>query len=69
MTKSLYSKENEINRNESSSGYKKRTGNEGEQRAATFLEQNGFQILERNFRSRQGEIDIIAKESCYLCFI
>ena len=37
-------------------------GNAAEHLAAAFLERKGFQILERNFRCRAGEIDLIAKE-------
>jgi putative endonuclease len=45
-------------------------GSEGEQIAAEYLEKNGFCILERNFRSgRFGEVDIIASEGEYICFI
>ena len=35
-------------------------GNRGEQFAVEFLVSQGFQIIERNFRIRGGEIDIIA---------
>lgn len=35
-------------------------GNRGEQYAVEYLVSNGFQIVERNFRIRGGEIDIIA---------
>ncbi len=34
-----------------------------------FLESNGFVILERNFRSRFGEIDIIAEKDAVIHFI
>ena len=34
----------------------------GEERAARFYESKGFKILARNFRSRRGEIDIIAAQ-------
>lgn len=44
-------------------------GIEGENTAAIYLEQNGFQIIERNFRSQQGEIDIIARDKNYLVFV
>ena len=44
-------------------------GTEQEQRAAIFLEKNGYHILTRNFRCRLGEIDLIAKDGAYLCFI
>ncbi|MEO7313221.1 MAG: YraN family protein [Chitinophagaceae bacterium] len=38
------------------------TGNEGEALAATFIEQKGFLILERNWRFRHCEVDIIASK-------
>lgn len=41
------------------SSNKKQVGNNGEQRAAKFLEQAGYEVLERNYRSRYGEVDII----------
>jgi putative endonuclease len=37
-------------------------GNRGEQYAVEFLASKGFQIVDRNFRIRGGEIDIIAIE-------
>jgi len=37
-------------------------GRTGEAAAASLLEEKGMQILEKNFRSRWGEIDIIALE-------
>jgi len=33
---------------------------EGERYAAEYLEGKGYRIIERNFRTRRGEIDIIA---------
>src|SRR5690554_732505 len=51
-------------------GERKATGNLGENAVADFLTRSGFIILERNFRFRRlGEIDIIARENGYLCFI
>lgn len=38
---------------------RKVTGRLGETAAALFLEENGVSILEKNFRSRFGEIDLI----------
>ena len=38
-------------------------GKRGEQYAAEFLASNGFQVIDRNFRIRGGEIDIIAIEN------
>lgn len=40
-----------------------------ENKAVLFLEEKGYQILERNFYSRHGEIDIIAKDGVYLVFV
>lgn len=36
-------------------------GDWGETEACKFLERHGFQIIERNFQTPAGEIDIIAK--------
>ena len=35
-------------------------GRAGEEAASSYLEQKGMRIIERNFRSRTGEVDIIA---------
>ena len=40
-----------------------------EQLAATYLEDRGMKIVERNFRNRQGEIDIIGYHGEYLVFV
>ncbi|ANV98080.1 hypothetical protein BBW65_04370 [Helicobacter enhydrae] len=40
-----------------------------EQMAAEFLASRGFEIIERNFHSRFGEIDIVAKKDSVLHFI
>jgi putative endonuclease len=44
-------------------------GREGELLAAKHLIRKGYQILERNFRTRMGEIDIIARNNGYLVFV
>lgn len=44
-------------------------GKEGEDRAAEHLLTNGYQILTRNFRSKVGEIDIVAKDGNVLVFV
>ncbi|HNX37557.1 MAG TPA: YraN family protein [Candidatus Cloacimonadota bacterium] len=41
----------------------------GERLAAEFLERNGYLILERNYRKRCGEIDIIASRDGYIIFV
>ncbi len=47
---------------------KRAVGNQYEKLAGAFLEQAGYEIIEYNFRCRQGEIDIIAKDGAYLVF-
>ena len=44
-------------------------GNEGENRAAAFLESKGFLIIERNWRTNGGEIDIIAFKNDTVVFV
>jgi putative endonuclease len=48
---------------------KRQIGTEQESRAAAYLQEQGYTIVERNFRCRTGEIDIIAREGEYLCFV
>lgn len=35
-------------------------GEEGEEIAARYLRENGYQILDRNWRIKEGELDIVA---------
>lgn len=44
------------------------TGTQKEDLAETYLCKQGFRMLERNFHSRQGEIDIIGYDGAYLVF-
>lgn len=44
-------------------------GNLGENKAVGFLRKNNYLIVERNFRCRTGEIDIIAYHEGYVVFI
>ena len=37
--------------------------------AAEYLQKEGYRILAKNFRSRFGEIDIVAEEEPYLVFV
>jgi len=48
---------------------RKVTGSEGENRACSFLEENGYSIVARNYRTRQGEIDIIVQKDNSLVFV
>jgi len=45
------------------------TGIKGEDEAARFLTRSGYAILEKNVRTRAGEIDLIAKEGRTLVFV
>ncbi|MFO7809811.1 MAG: YraN family protein [Candidatus Delongbacteria bacterium] len=48
----------------------KKTGDRGESIASQFLEDNGYRIIDRNFRySIFGEMDIIAKKDGTLVFV
>lgn len=47
----------------------RKTGAEKEQLAAEYLTAQGMKIVERNFRYRQGEIDIIGYHKQYLVFV
>ena len=44
-------------------------GRHGEDLAARWLEQQGYEIVARNYRRRFGEVDIIARHEGYLVFI
>ena len=45
------------------------TGNFGEGLAVNLLKEKGFEIVERNFSTRFGEIDIIARKDGVLVFV
>lgn len=48
---------------------RQRLGQKGETLAADFLVQNGYTLLETNYRTRSAELDIIAKQEGCLCFV
>lgn len=48
-------------RTENSVNHNQYIGKIGEQKASVYLKNHGYEILERNYRIRGGEIDIIAK--------
>jgi len=50
-------------------GEKRSLGIKGEDLAVRFLINKGFRIIERNFRCRMGEIDIVARDGNYLVFV
>jgi putative endonuclease len=44
-------------------------GEEGERAAAEYLIGKGFEIVERNYRYRHSEIDLIVKQGQWLVFV
>jgi len=48
---------------------KKKLGKMGEDFAAGYLEKSGLQIIQRNFATRRGEIDIIAVDGDEIVFM
>lgn len=44
-------------------------GKLGEQEAVKLLQVQGYKIIERNFRTNLGEIDIIAQDNDTICFV
>ncbi len=48
---------------------KKKIGNAGEERAACFYAERGFEIVARNFRTKHGEIDIIVAKEDLIVFV
>ena len=49
--------------------YKQEIGRQGEQLAAKFLQARGLVVLEFNFYTRYGEIDLIAKDKEEYVFV
>ena len=48
---------------------KQELGRFGEDQAARYLKRKGYTILERNYRRRGGEIDLIARRRGFLAFV
>jgi len=46
-----------------------RRGRAAEEAAAALLQQQGWQILRRNYRTRRGEIDLIARDGATIVFV
>ncbi len=44
-------------------------GGEYEEKAASFLRGLGYEIVEKNYYCRYGEIDIVAKDGGYFVFV
>lgn len=49
--------------------FKKTLGREGEDRAAQFLAKKGYKILERNYSTKSGEIDLVALHNGEVVFV
>ena len=48
---------------------RQRLGSEGEALAGAELERRGYRIIERNYRIRSGEIDIVAEDEGTIVFV
>lgn len=48
---------------------RQKLGSLGERLAATRLQERGYRVIERNFRCRAGEIDLVAAEGADLVFV
>ena len=46
-----------------------KTGTDGEDLAAAFLIEKGFKVLERNYRFKKSEIDLIVSRGNWLIFV
>lgn len=44
-------------------------GRQGEDLAAAYLGQRGYDIVTRNWRTRSGELDIVARDGDWLVFV
>lgn len=49
--------------------YKKFLGRVGEQKAVEFLKTKGYKIVETNYKTHIGEIDVICKDENTLVFV
>jgi len=48
---------------------RQKSGQRGESLAAWYLKKNGYKIIEQNYRTPLGEIDIIAKDKKTIVFV
>jgi putative endonuclease len=49
--------------------HNQRIGKWGEQAAADYLKEHGYEIVARNFRTPYGEIDLIAQKDGFTTFV
>jgi putative endonuclease len=48
---------------------RKQTGRQGEEIAARYLEDNGYKLVQRNWRCKIGELDLIVEDDDVLVFV
>ena len=48
---------------------RKQVGELGEKKAIKYLKENGYKIMQHNFKCRTGEVDIIAMDGKTIVFI
>ena len=48
---------------------RKALGQQGEDLAAAYLAQQGYDLVTRNWRTRSGELDIVARDADWLVFV
>lgn len=46
-----------------------KTGKDGEQQAAEYLQSKGYEILVRNYRYKHAEIDLIVRKGSFIVFV
>jgi len=44
-------------------------GKLGEEKAVQYLKDKGYKILERNYKTKLGELDVVAREAKTICFV
>lgn len=49
--------------------YQRKIGDKGEQIAADYLADRGYQLLDKNFITRFGELDLVADEAGTVVFV
>jgi len=49
--------------------FRKKIGNEGEKLAEKYLKRKGYKIIQKNYRCKLGEIDIIAEQNKVIVFV
>ena len=58
-----------VQQNNSKKENNKNIGNYGEEISSRYLQRNGFEILDRNYLKKWGEIDIVARRTTKIHFV